>query len=289
MKTCLVAACIVAAMTFIANAAEKRVEIGYVESFDGKADAFVIHRAGGDVHPALLAPIYNDDAIEVATAGATIRLKLTGRPGQVIISQANHNAKLAAEPPKTSMFSPLLEWASRSINIFDTEERELVAANIRGSSGELSAPALARPQALFAGRQSFVVGWLGPRQASIRLTDARGGEIASGRAAGGLWTSQPINLTSGRYTVVVSDGQRSIQQTVDVRPTAEAPTWRADPATAPELNDISVAAWLAGSDDRFMLAALQKIAPHARDSQPARVLTKALVSGRRPQGKPPGA
>jgi hypothetical protein len=288
MKATLLATCVAAVMATHAAAAEKRVEIGYVEGFDGKADTFVIHRAGGDVRPALLAPIYNDDSIEVATAGATIRLKLIGRPGQVVISQANHNAKLSADPPRGGLFSPLLEWASHSINLFDTEERELVAANIRGNSGELSAPALATPQALFAGPQSVVAGWLGPRQASVRLTDARGREIASGRASGGVWTSPPTTLAPGRYMIELSDGKRIVQQSIDVLPASDAPKIPAETEAAPELRDIALAAWLAGSDQRFMLAALQKVAPYARENQPARVLTKALISGRRPQGKPPG-
>jgi hypothetical protein len=289
MRATLLATYIVAAMATGATAAGNGVEIGYVEGFDGKPDGFVIHRKSGDIPPALLAPIYNDDVVEVVAPDATIRLKVVDRPGIVIISQANHKAKITADPPKASLFSPLLEWASRSINIFDTEEREVVATNIRGGSGELAAPALARPQVLVAGQQSIVVGWTGARQASIRLTGAGGGEVANARASGGLWISAPVALAPGRYTIELSDAGKAVRQTIDVVPAADAPKPPGDTEGAPELRDIARAAWLAGADERYMLAALQKVAPYARTSEPARVLAKALATGRRPQGKPPGA
>lgn len=270
-------------------AAAQPVEIGYVESFDRSPDLYSIQRGDKTNPVAVLAPIYAGDRIKVADPTAAIRLRLVDRPDLVIVSQANQAAPIEAAAPRTHFVTPLFEWVGRTINVFDKEEREIVAANIRGGGGDLAAPALAKPQILAAGSQSLAIGWTGPKQVAIRLTDTRGKEIVATRGTGGLWTSPPVNLEPGRYALELRDGDKAISQSVQVVAAAEAPRPATDATTAltPELRATAAAAWLAARDEHFMLAALQRVAPYARANGPGRLLTRALVAGRRPKEAPP--
>jgi hypothetical protein len=290
MKRIIGAACLGAMTATPLRSADPLVEIGYVESFDKSPNLYLIKRQGQkEPEPVtILTPVYNGDVIEVSDPTASIRIRLVDRPEPVVISKANEATPLAAEPPKTHFVSSLYRWVSQTINIFDHEEREVVAANIRGGSGELAAPALAKPQTLMSGTQAIVVGWSGARQVSIRLTNSLGHEVASGRGSGGIWSSPPVKLDPGRYTIELKDADKTLQQSLQVVSAPDALKLPDDtPIGPPELRETAVAAWLAAKDERFILAALQHVAPYARENQPARLLTKALVTGHRPTVAPP--
>ena len=63
-------------MAGVSVAAPASVEIGYVESFDGKAADYQLLRDGKPQKFAILTPIMNGDVIKVANPAAKVTLRM---------------------------------------------------------------------------------------------------------------------------------------------------------------------------------------------------------------------
>jgi hypothetical protein len=265
-------------------------EIGFVESFDRKAEEYVIHRGKEDLPVAIMAPIETGDRIEVRDPTAKIVLKLLNHATPVIISRSNLDTPLSDTPPSRTFWTPLIAWAAKQVDIFDHEEREQVSASIRNSAGAgLSAPLLSAAQTLPAGHQSIAVGWTGPARVDVHLYDAANKEITSGRGADKLWLSEQLQLSPGDYVLDLSVGTAHVRQKIVVVPPTAMPDLPLDLVREdiPEqLREVATGAWLAARDRRLMLAGLQHVAPLARDFQPAKLLARALIRGERPEMQP---
>ncbi|MBN9018421.1 MAG: hypothetical protein J0H11_13465 [Rhizobiales bacterium] len=290
MMRWITAIVLLAAAPLAALASGKPVEIGYVESFDRPADAYVIVSDGVAKKVAILAPILNGDVIEVKDPAASITLRLVGRDDPVIISAANQGTPVTTEVPQKSFWSGLFDWTSASVEVFDEEQRQQVSASIRGDDDkELSVPLLASPQTLVAGKRALAIGWPSPRTVEIRILKKGGQVVAEGRPSGGLWLTPAIDWKVGTYRIEIAAGGDTVRQTLQFIGPKKAPKLPAeltDPAAPAPLRASATAAFYAASDPAYVLEALQYVAPDARTSRPAKLLTLALIDGKRPAPPP---
>ena len=54
---------------------------------------------------AILAPVFNDDTIEVTKPSATLTLRLVGQAGPVVLSKANDVFRIKAQIPQPTFWS----------------------------------------------------------------------------------------------------------------------------------------------------------------------------------------
>ena len=168
-----------AALWSAVHAAEvkpKPVEIGYIESFDHSADVYVLKTGDTRREVAILAPVFDGDTIEVKHDFATLTLRLVGQAGPMVISKANDVATITGQVPQKGFLSGMFAWTTSVVQLFDREQREQVSASIRGNlesqmESELSAPLLAKPQTVLAGKRKLTIGWVSP--GVVEITDPR--------------------------------------------------------------------------------------------------------------------
>jgi hypothetical protein len=264
-------------------------EIGYVESFDKKPEIYVLHRGDLSLPIAVMTPICSGDRIEVRDPAAKIVLRLVNHATPVTVSQGNLDTPLTDAPPVRSFWTPSIAWVASQIGKLDRDDREQVAASIRGGARATPVPILALAQTLPSGPQSLAIGWIGSLPADIRLQESDNKDLASGRGTGGLWFSPQVDLVPGDLAVDVTIGAMHVRQLLTVVPADTMPDLPSDllrDDIPGPLREVGIAAWLAARDPRFMLAALQHVAPLAHAARPAQLLTKALARGERPL--PPG-
>ena len=268
----------------------KPVEIGYIESFDHGADVYVLKTGDTRRDVAILAPIFNGDTIEVKHDFATLTLRLVGRTGPVVISKANDVATIAGQVPQKGFLSGMFAWTTSVVQLFDREQREQVSASIRGNldsqmESGLSAPLLAKPQTVLAGKRKLTIGWVSPAVVEIRILDGNGQPVASGRGSGTLWATPEIDWKPGEYSIELAASGDTLRQSLHVLPADKGPNLPSalgDLATPEPLRAVATGAWYAAEDPAYLLEALQHVAPDAGSSRPARLLALAFVEGKRP-------
>ncbi len=268
----------------------KSVEIGYIESFDHKADVYVLKTGDARREVAILGPVFNGDTIEVNDASAKLTLRLVGQAGPVALSKANGVATITGQIPSKGFLSGVFGWTASVVQLFDREQREQVSASIRGNienlNGDLlSAPLFARPQAVLAGKRRLAIGWISPLVVDIRVLDGDGRPVASGKGSGTLWTAAEVDWKPGEYTIELAASGATLRQSLRFLPPDQGPklpTELDDPAVPESLRAVAVATWYAAEDPAFLLEALQHVAPDAGSSRPAKLLTLAFTEGRRP-------
>jgi hypothetical protein len=273
-----------------AGAEVKPVEIGYIESFDHKADAYVLKTGDTRREVAILGPVFNGDTIEINDAYATLTLRLVGQADPIVLSKTNDVARITGQIPQKGFLSGVFGWTASVVQLFDREQREQVTASIRGSVGmqigsRISAPLFALPQTLLAGRRKLTIGWVSPPIVEIRILDADGRPVANGRGSGTQWTTPEVDWKPGEYSIEFAASGDTMRQSLRVLPPDKGPSLPSelgDP-TAPEpLREVATGAWYAAQDPAFLLEALQHVAPDAGSSRPARLLTLAFIDGKRP-------
>jgi hypothetical protein len=260
-------------------------EIGYIESYSDKPEEYVLHHGNQKLPIAVMTPVRSGDRIEVKNPTAKIVVRLVDRPTPITISQSNLDTPLLDTPPAHPFWTPLIAWASKQIEIFDNEERDQVAASIRGETTGFSVPLLATRQVLPAGKRAIAIGWLGTAPAHIRIANMNDRTISSGDGTDGLWYDTELEYEPGRYTIELSIGSSHVKQELTfVRPSE----WSGSPAELArndvpvQLREVATAAWLASRDLKFSLAAFQRVAPIASESRAANLLARALIRGERP-------
>jgi hypothetical protein len=272
-----------------AEAQPKSVEVGYIEGFDHSPGVYVLKSEDKRREVAILAPVFNDDTIEVTNPSATLTLRLVGQTGPVVLSKANDVFRIRAQILQPSFWSGIYSWTASAVQMFDQEQREPVSASIRGELGkELSAPIFATPQTVLAGRRKLAIGWVSPRTVDILIVDTDGRSVASERGSGNVWTTPEIDWKAGAYTIELAANGETVRQNLRFVSPDQAPPPPADLAssTAPEsLRAAAMGAWYA-TDPAFLLEALQHVVSDARSSLPARVLTRAFIGGKRPSARP---
>jgi hypothetical protein len=265
-------------------------EIGYIEDFDQSPNVYVLKTGGTRRNVAILAPIFNGDTIEVINPSATLTLRKVGQEGPVVLSMANNVATITAKIPEKAFWVGVFNWTASVVQLFDREQRDRVSASIRGDAEEkLSAPLFSQPQTVLAGRRKLVLGWLAPRAVEIRVVDGDGAQVASGRGSGKLWVTPEIDWKPGAYTIeLLADGEALRQgiQFIAMEKWPTTPSELANPDVPQPLRAAAVGAWYAANDPTFLLEALQHVAPEARASRPARLLTAAFIAGKRPPPLP---
>jgi hypothetical protein len=283
-RLALVLLLLVAAPRFL-SAGDVNREIGYVESFDKKPEIYVLHHGGLSLPIVVMTPICSGDWIEVRDPTAKIVLRLVNHDTPVTVSQGNLDTPLTDAPPARPFWTPSIAWVASQIGKLDRDDREQVAASVRGGVRDEPVPILALAQTLPAGRQSLAIGWIGSSPADIQLQGSDNKDLASGRGTGGLWLSPQLDLTPGDFVIDVTIGATHTRQLLTVVTAAAIPDLPPDllrDDIPKPLREVGIAAWLAARDQRFMLAALQHVGPLAPASRPAKLLTRALVRGERP-------
>src|SRR5271166_804617 len=108
MKRWIVVLIAVALRSSALDAAEdqrKPLEIGYIESFDHRADVYVLKTGDMRREVAILAPVFNGDTIEVKDPSATLTLRLVGEVGPIVLSKANDVATITGRIPQKGFLS----------------------------------------------------------------------------------------------------------------------------------------------------------------------------------------
>lgn len=277
-----------------AEAQLKPVEVGYIESFDHNADVYILKTGDTRREVAVLAPVFNGDTIQVNDAFATLTLRIVGQDGPIVLSKANDIATIAAQIPQKSFLSGVFAWTASVAQLFDREQREQVSASIRGGiesqiENQISAPLLALPQALPAGRRKLTIGWVSPPIVEIRILDGDGRPVATGRGPGMLWVTPEVDWKPGEYSIELAASGKTVRQSLRFFPPDKGPNLPsalADPTVPEPLRAVATGAWYAAEDPAFLLEALQHVASDAGSSRPARLLTLAFIEGKRP---PPSA
>ncbi len=268
----------------------KAVEIGYIESFDHGVDAYVLKTGDARRDVAILGPVFDGDTIEVKHDFAKITLRLVGQPAPVVISKANAVATITGQVPQKGFLSGVFAWTTSVVQLFDREQREQVSASIRGNldsqmESGLSAPLLAKPQTLLAGKRKLTIGWVSPAVVEITILDGAGQPVASGRGSGTLWSTPKVDWKPGDYSIELAASGDTLRQTLHVVAPDKGPNLPpalGDP-TAPEpLRAVATGAWYAAEDPAYLLEALQHVAPDAASSKPAKLLALAFIEGKRP-------
>jgi hypothetical protein len=278
---------------YAAEAQLKPVEIGYIESFDHSADVYVLKTGETRRDVAILGPVFNGDTIEVNDAYATLTLRLVGQAGPTVLSQANEHATITAQIPQKGFMSGVFGWTASVVQLFDREQREQVSASIRGNIGNpigsrLSAPLFALPQTLLAGRRKLTIGWVSPLIVDIEVLDGEGRPVANGQGSG-MWTTPEVDWKPGEYSIELAAAGETKRQSLLFLPPDKGPKLPSelgDPAAPEPLRAVAAGAWYAAEDPAFLLEALQRVAPDAGSSRPARLLTLAFIEGKRPSPEP---
>lgn len=189
---------------------------------------------------------------------------------------------IKSKAPEKSFWSTLFTTTASAVDVFDREEREQVAASIRGPGAtEFSAPVFAEPQVLVAGARPIAVGWVSPKVTEIKITAKSGAIIVAGKGAGSLWISPLGDLRPGDYRNEFASSGGKVARAIQVIPASAAPNRpkELDDAALPaELR--AAAVWFASTDKKYRLEALQSVAPIAQSSRAGRLLTLAIIQGR---------
>ena len=159
---------------------------------------------------------------------ATLTLRLVGQAGPTVISKANDVATITGQVPQKGFLSGVFAWTASVVQLFDREQREQVSASIRGNLGsqtgsQLSAPLLARPQTVLAGKRKLTIGWVSPLIVEIRILDGNGRPIASGRGSG---THGPLPKSTGSratYTIELAASGETLRQSLHFVPPDKGP------------------------------------------------------------------
>lgn len=266
-----------------ASAAEP-IEVGYIEDIKGNLAKIVLTRDGKSVPVVICGLVYNGDRFAVTDPKGTITLRLSGRPEPMVIGAGNGEFKLTVDEPKKGFLTGLVRWAAASIGDLDRKARSPVAMSVRdGPSGPLSVPLLAEKQVLAQGKRNVVIGWRGaPSMAEIKVVDAQGKIVASGRGSGRVWTSPVIDLPAGEYRIEASTPRERVAGTLEVVPASAmppSPRELSDETVPRELRSAAKAAWLASQAKRYALEAYQLVAADADRSAPAGLVADALLAG----------
>jgi len=286
----LVGLALASSALFAAEPQLKSIEIGYIESFDHKPDVYVLRTGDTRREVAVLAPVFNGDTIEVKDASATVTLRLVGQDGPMVLSKANDIATITGQIPRKSFLSGVFGWTASVVQLFDREQREQVSASIRGNIGNLtgnplSAPLLALPQTVLAGKRKLTIGWVSPLIVGIRVLDGDGRPVAEGRGSGTLWATPEVDWKPGEYTIELAAAGEIMRQTLHFVPIDKGPTLPSelgDPTVPEPLRAVTLGTWYAAEDPAFLLEALQHVASDAASSRPAGLLTLAFIEGKRP-------
>lgn len=265
-------------------AAAEPIEVGYIENIKGNAAKIVLTRAGRNEPVTICGLVYNGDRIAVADPKGRITLRLSGKTEPVVIGPEGGEFRIAVEEPKKGFLPGLVRWAAASIGNLDKKARATVAMSVReGPSGPLSAPLLGGRQVLAEGTRSLRLGWRGAASmAEVKVSNAQGQVVATGRGSGRAWTSPVVDLPAGAYRIELSTPRERVGGDIEVVAAAALPPYPSDLAeeSVPrELLSAAKAAWLASQGQRFGLEAYQLVAAEAERSGPAGLVADALLAG----------
>lgn len=267
-----------------AAGAEER-EVGFIESYGPPGAALTIRRGAADVPVRLCARILDGDRIHLTRPNERVVLRLTDRPEPVVVTAARGDYVVEASPDGRGLLDGVWDSILDAMNLLDTPERTRVSASIRGGGDEFAVPLLSAPQTLLAGVRSLTLAWLPDRlPVAITLRPAKGPPLVKdAKGLGGVWTSGPLDLRPGEYTVEIAPrGARAVTGRLRVvaRGTEPAlPKELADPALPEAVRSFGAATWLALRDPSWRLEALQRVAPVARGFAPADRLFWTLAEG----------
>jgi hypothetical protein len=275
------------AMAAPAIAENPKGEIGYVEDLHRGSGAIILKRGQKTLAVSMCMPIMDGDIIVIPDQDATVTLRLVGHDTPVIRSKANNNLLIHGSMPTHSFWSASLSWAASAIRIFDSNQRESVALQIRGA-GFLAVPMFRQEQVVATGQRQISIAWL-PRSTDAEIAIVRaddGHSIAAGTGVGGVWTSPTIDLLPGRYVVTVDHANQTVEGSIRAVRAGAMPALPRDLARSeiPQpLRRAATAAWLAAQDDgRYLLESLQLVVADAGQFRPAAVLVDAFAAGQTP-------
>jgi hypothetical protein len=285
IRTC-VAACLALMPTLgPAFAQLKEQEVGFIEDYAPDGAALTLQRGDQIVPLRLFTRVLQGDRIRLVRPDERVVLRLMDRPRPIVVTAARGDYVVQAAASARGMLDGAWDSVLDALTSLDTPERTLAAAGVRGSTDELRVPLLAVPQTLIAGTRTLTLAWLPERLAvTITIRPAEGAALVSGaKGMAGSWTSAPLDLTPGDYTVeIVPNSGKALTAGLHV---VAADTIPAIPAeltrmTLPlSMRALGAATFLAMKGPEWRLEAFQRLAPFTRDFAPAKKLSRALAEG----------
>ncbi len=295
LPSALLAAVLLAALTATAGATDLPTQdtaTGWIDGFDGTADAFLLTRGDRPVPVYPLLPLYPGDRIEVRSADGRLRIH-TSETAALVIDPSHSPFTMPAAGQAPTPWSNVMEWAGRLFaGLHETYNAAQLVVTV-GRGNEESAPAsgllFAEPVKLATGRRSLALAWRnGKAPYRVRITAAAVGAAPLADLSGltdARCQVPAIEWTPGAYLIEVRDAaDKTLVTGISVVEAGALP--QLDPAALPAgLSEPAAqsirAAWLASQDGgwAWRLEAYQQVAGIGDDA-PAEWLRAALVGGR---------
>jgi hypothetical protein len=285
IRTCLGACLALFAMLAPAFAQVKEQEVGFIEAYAPEGAALTLRRGDQIVPLRLCARVLQGDRILLVRPDERVVLRLMDRPEPVVITAARGEYVVKAETPARGLLDGAWDSILDALNLLDTPERTRVSASIRSGGGELKVPLLASPQTLIAGKRTLTLGWLPERLGvTVTIRPAKGAPLVSeAKGTGGVWTSAPLDLAPGDYTVEITPrGGKALDASLHVVAPDKVPAIPAEltrEALPPAMRALGAATFLAMKGPEWRLEAFQRVKPFTRDFAPADKLFWTLAEG----------
>jgi hypothetical protein len=285
IRTCLWACLALFTMLAPAFTQVKEQEVGFIEAYAPEGAAMTLRRGDQIVPLRLCARVLQGDRILLVRPDERVVLRLMDRPEPVVITAARGEYVVKAAAPAHSLLDGAWDSILDALNLLDTPERTRVSASIRSGGGELKVPLLASPQTLVAGKRTLSLGWLPERLGvTVTIRSAKGAPLVSeAKGSGGVWTSTPLDLVPGDYTVEITPrGGKALSAPLHVVSPDKVPAIPAEltrEALPPAMRALGAATFLAMKGPEWRLEAFQRVEPFTRDFAPAEKLFWALAEG----------
>ncbi|MGD8312776.1 MAG: hypothetical protein PVJ66_09280 [Gammaproteobacteria bacterium] len=268
---------------------EQQLAGGWIDGFDGPAEAYTLERGGEAIAVAVYLPVYVGDRIQAAEGHV---LKIGKSDGTVL--SIDHSIGIftieEADQPATALGN-FLQWAGSWFERYvdSTQTDSMVSSMVsRGEKGPpISMSLFPTGQArMLAGNRTIALYWDGGeppfglvlrgREASDPLLKVDG--IDQGRTSIG-----PLDFQVGTYYLEVSDTDEVEIVRIDVVTDDSFPARPAEMQDAGMPNEVLnnlEAMWLAGQGDgEWVLEGYQRVADSRNEQTAARLLRQALEEG----------
>ena len=276
--------------------AQSTVEVGYVESFDGFSEEYVILRGGESLPIGYFTPIHQGDVIVLEAMEGFVHLRLGPDNDAVLVPYEEIpftvDSDRTVPTPIDNGVRQFAEWLTGQQ---DLQEATGVTMS-GGGSLELRLPGLIDRRAQIAsGNRPIGLTWGGGTPPfTLLIADAAGTTLVKTTVEDDA-TSRirhfvsdgGIPLAEGTYTIVIEDSGGSVAEggfrAVAAESVPVPPTDLSLSALSADASTTIAAAWLSGQDrGLWALEALQRCLPLVDRDQAARALCRALAKGQVP-------
>lgn len=289
----LFAAVLLAALPAVAGAADRPAPAaasGWIDGFDGTADAFLLTRGDQPVQVYPLLPLYPGDRIQIQSADGRMRIH-TSETAALVLDPSHSPFTAPAGGQVPTPWANVMDWAGRLFaGLHEIPPPKQLVTTV-GKGEEETAPAsgllFAETVKLAPGRRTLALAWRnGKAPYRVRITPGAEGAAPlvdlSGLTDPHCRTPE-IELSPGAYLIEVRDAaDKTLMTGISVVEAGALP--QLDPASLPAgLSQAAArtirAAWLASQDGGWVwrLEAYQQVVAIG-DYAPAEWLRAALLA-----------